>query len=223
MAFENDDKISAAVAKAKNIPIVSVPDFVLEGGSIELDGTGTLMATKSSVISKNRNVGTPVARAEAYLEKYLGATNFIWLDGVTDEDITDAHIDGMARFYDEKTLLTVSEDDFFELYEGILESDYELLCNAKNADGQPYEIVELPLTAKNVRGLDYKGSYLNYYVGNDVVLLPIYGDKNDALATEIIGELYEGRKVVPIDVTALYQYGGMLHCVTQQQSKQVSP
>lgn len=223
MPFENDDKTSSAVAKAKSIPIISVPDFVLEGGSVELDGACTLLATKSSVTSKNRNVGMTAIQAEAYLEKYLGASNFIWLDGVTDEDITDAHIDGMARFYDEKTLLTVSEDDFFELYEGILESDYELLCNAENADGQPYEIVELPLTAKNVRGLDYKGSYLNYYVGNDVVLLPIYGDKNDALATEIIGELYEGRKVVPIDVTALYQYGGMLHCVTQQQPKQVSP
>lgn len=217
MPYKNDDKIPQAVAKAKNIPIVGVSDFVLEGGSVEHDGAGTLMATKSSVISKNRNPGMTQAQAEEYLTRYLGAVNFIWLDGVTDEDITDAHIDGMARFYDENTLLTVPEEDFFELYEGILESDYEALLGAKNADGEPYELVELPLTAENVRGLDYKGSYLNYYVGNDVVLLPVYGDESDVHAAEIIGGLYKGRKIVPIDVTALYKYGGMLHCVTQQQ------
>lgn len=219
MPYENDDSIPAAVAKSKNIPIVSIPGFVLEGGSIELDGAGTLMATKSAVISKNRNPDITRARAEEYLAKYIGAGNFIWLDGVTDEDITDAHIDGMARFYDEQTLLTVSEDDFFELYEGILESDYEILRTARNAQGRPYNIVALPLTAKNVQGLDYKGSYLNYYVGNDVVLLPVYNDENDALAAEIIGGLYGDKKIVPIDVTALYQYGGMLHCVTQQQPR----
>lgn len=73
------------------------------------------------------------------------------------------------------------------------------------------------MTAENVKGLDYKGSYLNYYVGNDVVLLPVYGDVNDKAAEQILSELYEGREIVPIDVTALYQYGGMLHCVTQQQ------
>lgn len=215
--YEYDDKIPLAVAKEKGIPIVSISEFVLEGGSVELDGTGTLMACKSSVVSKNRNPGMTVAQAEDYLRKYLGATHFIWLEGVVDEDITDAHIDGMARFYDDKTLLTVSEDDFFELYSSILESDYEKLLTAKNAQGESYEIIELPMTSKNVKGLAYKGSYLNYYIGNEVILLPIYNDVNDEIAIEILSELYEGKKIVPIDVTTLYQYGGMLHCITQQQ------
>jgi len=73
------------------------------------------------------------------------------------------------------------------------------------------------MTAKNVRGLDYKGNYLNYYVGNDVVLVPTYHDKNDQVAMKLLGRLYPTRKMVGIDVTELYQYGGMLHCVTQQQ------
>lgn len=215
--YKNDDKIPQAVAAAKELPVTAIPDFVLEGGAVELDGAGTLMAAKSSVVSKNRNSGLTVAQAEAYLKKYLDVSNFIWLDGVTDEDITDAHIDGMARFYDEETLLTVSEEDFFNLYEGIKVEDYIALLNAKNAKGKPYEILEFPMTKHNVSGLEYQGSYLNFYVANKVVLVPVYGDENDALAVKLIAELYEDRKIVPIDVTSLYQYGGMLHCVTQQQ------
>lgn len=218
--YQNDDKIPQAVAEAKQFPIIEIPDFVLEGGAVELDGSGTLLAAKSSVISKNRNANMTTAQAETYLTKYLGISNFIWLEGVTDQDITDAHIDGMARFYDEKTLLTVSEDDFFELYEDIKESDYDILLNAKNAAGEPYELIEFPMTAQNAQGVNYKGSYLNYYIGNEVVLVPVYDDYNDELALEILSELYEGRKIVPLDVTALYQYGGMLHCVTQQQPMQ---
>ena len=182
-----------------------------------MDGSGTLMACKSSVISKNRNPELTQKEAEEYFRTYLGATNFIWLEGVTDQDITDAHIDGIARFYDDRTLLTVSEDDFFELYEDMPEKDYDTLISASNGEGIPYEIVEIPMTERNVSGLDYKGSYLNYYVGNDVLLLPIYGDANDELAIEILADLYEYNEIVPIDVTALYRYGGMLHCVTQQQ------
>lgn len=218
--YENDDDIPKAAAEAKGIPLVDISDFVLEGGSVELDGSGTAMLCKSSVISKNRNPSLSAADAEKVLSQYLGVSHFIWLEGVTDEDITDAHIDGMARFYDDKTILTVSEDDFFELYKGIQEKDYLALTTAKNAKGEPCEIIEMPMTAKNVEGLDYKGSYLNYYIGNEVVLLPVYNDENDDLAVEILSELYEEKEIVPIDVTALYQYGGMLHCVTQQQPRE---
>lgn len=216
-AYHNDDKIPQAVAAQKGIPIVSIPDFVLEGGSVELDGSGTAMLCKSSVVSKNRNPGMSVSQAENYLSQYFGATNFIWLEGVVGQDITDAHIDGTARFVDNKTILTMSETDFFELYEDVIESDYDALHSAKNASGESYKIIELPMTSDNVAGLDYKGSYLNFYVGNEVVLVPIYGDQNDTAATKILAEIYADRKIVPIDVTTLYQYGGMLHCITQQQ------
>lgn len=82
-------------------------------------------------------------------------------------------LNGTAWFYDSKTLLTVSKEEFSDIYEDILESDYEKLISAKNAKGEPYKIVELPLTSKNVEGLEYKGSYLNYCIGNEVVLLPL--------------------------------------------------
>lgn len=172
------------------------------------------MLNKSSVVSAARNPGLNVQQAEEYLTRYLGVTNFIWLEGVVGEDLTDAHIDGTARFFNDTTLLTMKEEDFFNLYEGVVESDYDKLLTAKNARGEPYEIIELPMTSKNVKGLDYKGSYLNFYVGNKVVLLPVYGDSNDDIAAAILSELYAGRDIVPINVTALYQYGGMLHCIT---------
>lgn len=215
--YKNDDAIPKVVAGERGIPSVEIPQFVLEGGSVELDGHGTALLCKSSVVSKNRNPAMSVSEVEKYLSQYLGVDHFIWLEGVLDEDITDAHIDGMARFYGDNTLLTVSEDDFIELYEAILPEDYETLLAAKNAEGKPYKIITLPLTAENVEGLDYRGSYLNYYVGNEVVLVPVYGDANDKSAIQIISGLYHDQEVVPIDVTALYQYGGMLHCITQQQ------
>lgn len=218
--YKKDDKLPKAVAEQKGIPIVDISDFVLEGGAIEIDGNGTLMATLSCVNSDSRNKKLSLEEVENYLKQYLGVSNFIWLEGVEGEDITDAHIDGIARFYDKNTLLTVSENDFFELYEGILESDYDILCNAKNTEGIKYDIIELPLTSKNVIGLDYKGSYLNYYVANEVVLVPIYNDKNDKIAIDVIQRLYKSKKIVPIDVSVLYKNGGMIHCITQQQPKQ---
>lgn len=215
--YHHDDKIPQIVAEEKNLPLLSIPDFILEGGSVELDGNGTAILCKSSVINQNRNPNMSIEEAEAYMTKYLGVTNFIWLDGVEGEDITDAHIDGIAKFLDENTILTVSEQDFFQLYEEISELDYEVLHTAVNTEGKPYQVIELPLTANNVSGLEYKGNYINYYAGNEVVLLPVYQDPNDKIAINIIAGLYPDKEVVGIDVTALYQYGGMIHCVTQQQ------
>ncbi|WP_027632758.1 agmatine deiminase family protein [Clostridium hydrogeniformans] len=215
--YRHDDEIPKKVSTEKNIKIIDINDFVLEGGSIEIDGNGTFMGTKSSIISKNRNEKLTIEKAEEHLSKYLGVKNFIWLDGVVDEDITDAHIDGIARFVDDKRILTVSREEFGELYEGINMDDYDKINNAKNINGKQYEIIEMPLTKSNPRGLEYKGSYLNYYIGNSVVLLPVYNNENDKVAIDIISKLYRERRVIPIDVNSLYKYGGMIHCITQQQ------
>lgn len=215
--YKNDDAIPQVVSKTKDMPILNVEKFVLEGGSVELDGAGTAMLCKSSVTNENRNPGMSTEEAEKYMKQYLGATNFIWLDGVSGEDITDCHIDGLVKFVNDHTMLTIKEDDFFDLYEGIKESDYEKIHGAVNAQGKPYNIVELPLTKNNIPGLDYKGNYINFYVANNVVLVPIYDDPNDAVALDIIGKLYPNKKVVGIEVANLYQHGGMIHCVTQQQ------
>lgn len=100
--YDYDDKLPRVVSKEKNIPLIDVSDFVLEDGSVELDGHGSALLTKSAVISKNRNPDLTQAEAEKFIKQYLGATNIIWLEGVVDEDITDTHIDGFARFYNDK-------------------------------------------------------------------------------------------------------------------------
>lgn len=215
--YHLDNAIPETIAKAKGIPIIKVPSFVLEGGAVELDGAGTMMASKSSILSKNRNAELTLAQVETYVNTYLGVRHVIWLQGVLDEDITDAHIDGTARFYDDQHILTVSKQDFLALYEDMPAVDYDTLSSAHNAMGIPYQLIEVPMTANKVKGVGIKGSYLNYYVGNEVVLLPVYGDANDQAAYQLFARLFTDKKIIPIDVCALYRYGGMLHCVTQQQ------
>ncbi|MBN2651137.1 MAG: agmatine deiminase family protein [Spirochaetales bacterium] len=215
--FLNDDKIPSLAGDFLDLPVIDV-GMVLEGGSFETDGKGTCIATRSSITNSNRNPLLGLKGVERYLSKYLGFSNFIWLDGVVGADITDFHIDGFVKFLDEKTIITMSEDDLATGW-GVPDKDIDRLFAAKNSDGRNYDFVFLPLTSINVDGLDYQGSYLNFYIGNSVVLVPNYGDVNDDVANGIISRLYPGRQVVGIDVRALYKYGGMIHCVTQQQPK----
>ncbi|CAM2906181.1 agmatine deiminase family protein [Ligilactobacillus salivarius] len=106
--------------------------------------------------------------------------------------------------------MTVPKKDFANLYEGIKMSDYRQLTQASNAAGKHYKIKELPLTKYNVKGLDYQGSYISYYLGNGVVLLPVYGDPNDQVAEKRLATWYPGRRVVPINVSKLYHHDDSL-------------
>lgn len=192
----------------------------LEGGAFEIDGNGTLLATKSAIINSNRNPGKTQAQIEAILTTNLGVTNFIWLNGVAGLEITDMHIDGFAKFANSTTLVTMNNSDL--LYWEVPQSDINKLYAAKNKNNVVYNKVYVPLTANNVittygKNLGYKGSYCNYYVGNNKVLVPNYNDSNDAIANAIIQNLYPTRTVVGIDCRNLYEQGGMVHCVTQQQ------
>ena len=194
----------------------------LEGGGIEINGNGTLMAAKTSIINENRNPTLSQKEIEMELTKYLGVTNFIWITGIRGEDNydedTDYHIDGAARFVNENTILY--EYDPFDEGEPYLleayEKHYQELRQAKNIDGKPFQLIPVPVTRKVVKEADCKGSYLNFYIGNEVVLVPIYGDEHDKLGLQIIEGQFPGRRIVGIYVNELYAYGGMIHCVTQQ-------
>lgn len=126
-------------------------------------------------------------------------------------DITDDHIDGTARFANGNTIVTLHRDDF------LIKDDYDILASATNAHGEPFQLVHLPLTAKKVPGANEYGLYTNYYVGNDVVIFPIFNDQNDEEAAQVIQSLYPGRELVRIDFTQVYGDGGVAHCVTMQQ------
>ena len=222
--YRKDNIVPAAVATALGMSRVDVNDIVLEGGAFVMDGAGTFMATRSSILEPKRNPGLTQAELELELTELLGAKKFIWLNGANggSEEITDMHIDGFACFAPGRKLVTMSNADL--TYWGVPAADITTLNNATDASGVRFTKVILPLTAKNVsttsgRNLGYKGSYVNYYVGNKVVLLPAYGDTNDAVAQRLLAPLFPGRTVVLVNVRNLYENGGMIHCVTQQQPR----
>ncbi len=222
--YRRDNRIPSAVARRLGLPRTRLPGVVLEGGAIEVDGRGSLMATRSSILEPDRNPGLSEAELEGVLAHHLGIDNFIWLDGRPggDADITDTHIDGFARFGDSGTLVTMRRGAL--RYWGLSHADVDTLYDAADAGGVPYSLVYLPLTARNVvtaygYDLGFRGSYVNYYVANTVVLVPEYRDPNDAVARDVLQQLYPDRTVIGIDVRNLYRWGGMVHCVTQQQPR----
>lgn len=219
--FSKCNVIPAKVGTAIGKPVVNLNNTMkVEGGGFEVDGNGTFLATRSSILNPNRNPGMTQAQAEAIFETNLGVTNFIWLDGVPGQDITDMHIDGFARFANENTIVTMNNADL--QYWEVPQADINTLYAAEDANGSPYDFVYLPLTQNDVvtaygKNLGYKGSYVNFYEANDKVLMPKYNDPNDNVAKGILQGLYPNKTVVLIDVRNLYEWGGMVHCVTQQQ------
>jgi agmatine deiminase len=220
--FALDDTVPLAVATRVGVPRVDLGSTVLEGGAIEVDGNGVLMATRSSILEPDRNPGLSQAQLEDILRTNLGVTKFIWLDGAPGGqlDITDMHIDGFAMFGPAGTIVTMSSASL--TYWGLSSADISRLFAASDVNNVPYSFVTLPLTAANVVtaygfNVGFKGSYVNYYVANTVVLVPAYNDVNDVPARNILQQLYPDRTAISIDVRNLYRDGGMVHCVTQQQ------
>ena len=220
--YYNDNTVPVGVAAWLGVSRINLNTTVLEGGAIEVDGNGMLMATRSSILEPARNPGMTQAQLESVLTANLGVTKFIWLHGAPggQDDITDSHIDGFARFGPIGTIVTMSPASL--AYWGVSAADVNTLYDSSDIYEIPYKFVQLPLTSKNVvttygYNLGYKGSYVNYYVANKVVLVPTYNDPNDAVAINALKLLYPGRTVIGIDVRNLYRWGGMVHCVTQQQ------
>jgi len=222
-AFANCNTIPSQIGADQKTTVVDLNAVMInEGGAVEVDGNGTLLATKSAILNSNRNPGMTQLQAETNFKKYLGITHFIWLDGKAGREITDMHIDGFARFGNINTIVTMNEDDL--LYWEVPQTDITTLYNSKDKNSKAYTFLKLPLSKNDVvttygKKLKYKGSYVNYYIGNTIVLVPNYNDPNDIVANQLIQSLYPSRKVIGIDVRNLYANGGMIHCVTQQQPR----
>ena len=220
--FVLDDLIPTLLASDLSLPIIDLSAFVFEGGSIEIDGNGSVLLTRSSITAADRNPNLTESQIEDYMTTYLGLTNFIWLDGQFggNLDITDMHIDGFAKFADANTIITMSNTDL--TYWGLSNQDITTLNAAADVNGTPYSFINLPLTQNDVTtswggNVQFKGSYVNYYVANYAVLVPIYNDPNDVLALSIIQTAYPSKTVIGIDCSNMFYEGGMVHCVTQQQ------
>jgi agmatine deiminase len=223
MAYSKCDLIPNSIGTAINMPVVNLNSAMkIEGGAYEIDGEGAFLATKSAILNANRNPNMTQAQAEAILTANLGVTKFIWLDGVPNADLTDMHIDGFARFANPTTLVTMNTADL--QYWQVPQADITKLYAATKTNGTSYKFVNLPLTKNNVvtaygKNLGYKGSYINFYTANTKVLVPFYNDPNDIIAKNALQTLFPTKTVVGIDVRNLYENGGMIHCVTQQQPK----
>lgn len=220
------DVVPATFADFYGYDYLNLNAVVLEGGAIVHDGNGTLMATRSSIVHPSRNPNLTEYEISGALQLYLGVEQIIWLDGVYGEDITDQHIDGFVKFANDSTIVTMNEADL--AYWLVDAYDRALIYNAQNLDDESYDIVTLPLTAENVvttydLNLGYKGSYCNYYIANELVIVPTYNDANDQVAIEILEEVHPDRAVIGVDVRNLYAYGGMIACVTKEIPEGVVP
>lgn len=197
--------------------------MVLEGGAIDTDGTGTLLAVERTIRDPMRNPGLDRAALEAMLAERLGIRRFLWLEnGHISGDDTDGHIDTLARFCDPHTICHARCDDPTDPdYPGLLAMESDLRT-FRDPDGRPYRLVPLPCPAPihetkgKGRGMRLPASYANFLILNGAVLVPTYADPADARALEIMGGLFPGREVIGLDCRALIRRGGSLHCVTMQ-------
>jgi agmatine deiminase len=193
-------------------------DIVLEGGSIEVNGRGTLITTEQCLLNPNRNPKLGKDEIEMYLSDYLGVTHFIWLREGIEADDTDGHIDDIARFVNPNTVVCAYSDDSGDRDYEVLKENYERLKNATDQDGKKIDVLKLP-TPGWVG--DEKGrlpaSYANFYIGNKNVLVPVFGTKNDAAALAILQSVFPGRKAAGINAFYLVYGLGTFHCMSQQQ------
>lgn len=194
-------------------------NFVLEGGSIESDGCGTLLTTSECLLSPNRNGAFSRAEIELELRRHLGVERILWLDnGYLAGDDTDSHIDTLARFCDERTIAYVRcTDPEDEHFEALSRMEDELRA-FRQADGSPYRLVPLPMAEEvhDEDGQRLPATYANFLIINGAVLLPFYDSPLDAVAMEVLQAVFPSREVVGINCLPLIRQHGSLHCVTMQ-------
>jgi agmatine deiminase len=216
--FDEDDAVPQRVAEVLGLPLFS-PGIVMEGGALDVNGAGTLLTTEACLLNPNRNPQLNKQQIEQYLMDYLGVTNVLWLgNGIVGDD-TDGHVDDLVRFVNPTTVVAAAELDPQDENFRPLQENLKRLRAMRDQDGQPLRIVELPMPGVvEYDGQRLPASYANFYIANNVVLLPTYRDhKNDAAALKILQELFSDRHVIGIDSTNLIWGLGSLHCLTQQQ------
>ena len=214
--YDLDDAAAARMAGHLGVASVAV-DMVLEGGSIDVNGRGAVLTTRQCLLNENRNPRLTPAQIEHALEVHLGASQVIWLgDGIEGDD-TDGHIDDITRFVAEDTVVTALEPDRTDPNHAPLAANLETLRGVRLADGRRLRIETLPMPEPLERdGRRLPASYANFYIGNEVVLLPVFGCPQDDEAARVLNACFPARRIVPIDCRAVVVGLGTLHCLSQQ-------
>ncbi|MGY0465446.1 agmatine deiminase family protein [Kitasatospora sp. cg17-2] len=218
----NDSQVARNVLDHYGVPRIQAP-ITGEGGGIEVDGEGTLMATESSWVNPNRNPGKSRDQIEAAFKDLFGVSTVLWFQGVAGQDITDCHIDALARFAEPGTVVIhrPGPDTPPDIWTTASDQALQVLASAKDARGRTLKVVDLPEPDIDLipgAGKDFLATYLNYYVCNGGVIVPRFGDQAaDDRAAGIIGDLHPGRKVSQVSINHIASGGGGIHCATQQQ------
>lgn len=215
--YENDKWIARRLLEHSGGRRFEAP-IILEGGAIHSDGRGTLLTTESVVLNPNRNPGLTKAEAEAVFRAYLGASKVIWLDKALDVDSTDGHVDNLACFVRPGVVVALgSEDPADSHYRPLRENLHRLQC-AEDASGRRLEILEIEQPGwKEFRGRRVCASYINFYIANGGVVLPVFDDPADRAAVETLERALPDRVVAPVPGLEIVRSEGCVHCITQQE------
>jgi agmatine deiminase len=227
--YRRDEKIGGLMAGAANAgetrPVHRFTRVILEGGSIDVNGCGTLLTTEECLLSKvqQRNPGMSRKDYERLFAEYLGAQHTIWLGRGIFGDDTHGHVDDLTRFVSPDTVITMVENNSKDVNHKPLRENLRRLQVARDQNGKPLTIVEIPMPAPVVfEGRRLPASYANFYIANGIVLVPVFNDPNDRTALNTLAELFPDRSIVPIYSGDLVWGLGTMHCMTQQQPSAIS-
>ena len=212
-----DAGLSGRIAARMGVPCFE-PGIVLEGGAVDVNGAGACLTTEQCLLHPNRNPSLQRKDIERYLGDVLGVCHFVWLGRGIAGDDTDGHVDDVARFVGPGTVVCAEETDRHDPNHELLQENCRRLHAATDGRGRPLEVVSLPMPGHV--GSPHErlpASYVNFYIGNGVVLVPTFGHPNDDRALSILRELFPGRSVTGIRCEPLVHGLGAIHCVTQQQ------
>ncbi len=215
--YDLDNAVPEHIASVRGLPCFT-PDMILEGGSIEVNGQGTLITTESCLLNPNRNPALDRAAIEQRLSDYLGVRKVLWLgEGIAGDD-TDGHVDDLTRFVDAQTVVTAVEPDSQHPNHPPLQVNLQRLQAMRTQDGDSLRVIELPMPEPVLDlGERLPASYANFYIGNRTVLMPAFGKSRDADAQAILQQCFPSRRVLPLDSTDLIRGLGSFHCLTQQE------
>lgn len=216
--FDADPEVGRRVAAAAEVPCTAHP-WVLEGGSLDWDGQGTVLTTRQCLLNRNRNPGMDQAEVERRLASALGLSHVLWLDQGLQNDHTDGHVDTLARFVAPGRVVCMRANDTDDPNRAVLDRIASDLQSFRDARGRALEVVDIPSPGlvRDARGRIMPASYVNFYIANRTVAVPTYGTRHDSQAVDAIAALFPERRVVGIDARAILTGGGAFHCITQQQ------
>lgn len=217
--FDLDNNIAFLVSKILNISIIN-SNIIMEGGSVEFNGKGSILTSRSCLLNKNRNPHLNQKQIEEILCNYYGQEEVLWISHGIIGDDTDGHIDCVARFVNYNTVLAVVEDNKYDQNHTVLSQNLKELKKIKLLNRESLNIIELPMP----KPLFYKNkrlpaSYANFYIANHAVIVPIFNNENDDKALNIIQSCFPNRKIIGLDSSDIILGLGSFHCLTQQEPK----